>query len=88
MITRAKNLATFMRNRRQELGQTQNDLAYEMGLTIIRKGYQTISNVERSTVQLPAKHIANCAKALRVDPEFIVNLMVQDYRDQLLKEIK
>lgn len=56
-----------IRDRREELGMSQNDLAELAGYT----SRSTIARIEAGEIDLPQSKISAIAKALMVDPKYI-----------------
>ncbi len=56
-----------IRERREELGMSQNDLAELVGYT----SRSTIARIEAGEIDLPQSKISAIAKALMVDPKYI-----------------
>lgn len=85
MINYSNEIANLMRNRRRELRMSQLKLSTLLGFS--SREAQYISNIERQKCQFPIRCITKLAKALDVSNETIIELMVQDYKTAIIKEV-
>ena len=85
MIIHSNEVANLMRNRRRELKMSQVKLSGMVGFS--NKEGQFISNVERGKCQFPVKFINKLATALEVSTETIIELMSNDYKNAIIKEV-
>ncbi len=85
MILKSNNLAKLIRTRRQELNLSQAEVHNYMGWKIINTQY--LSNIECGKCQLPAKHINKISSTLHLSRESLIESMVQDYKEALIKQI-
>lgn len=85
MIIHSNEVANLMRNRRRELKMSQVKLSGMVGFS--NKEGQFISNVERGKCQFPVKFINKLANALEVSNETIIELMANDYKNAIIKEV-
>jgi transcriptional regulator with XRE-family HTH domain len=85
MITQSNEVAKLMRERRRELKLSQRELSAAVGFST--KEGQFISNVERGKCQFPVKFINKLANALDVSNETVIELMTNDYRDAVKREV-
>lgn len=84
MNVKADAIADFIRITRESKNISQKELSVKLGLA---DNGQYVSNVERKKSQFPIKRIKDLSQALDVGVDSLVNLMVDDYRNALLKEI-
>lgn len=77
-----KHIAEFVKTRREELGISQQDLSTSIGY----KHGQFISNIERGVCSLPAFKILSLAVSLKTQPRPIIDAMVKDFHDNLLRQ--
>lgn len=80
-------VAEFIKTKRVEKKLSQAELSYLCGINVKTKKYQSLSNIERGLAQLPAKYIVKLAEALEVPCEKIVELMTEDYKELLVKNL-
>lgn len=77
-----------IRNRRQQLGLTQQELAEKIGY----KGRSSVNKIELSGRNLPPKKIKQIADALLTTPEYIMgwddNLEDNENRNYILRYLK
>lgn len=66
-----------IKNRRQELGMTQSDLAKKLGYT----DRASVSRVESGQIDLPQSRIVKFAEALRVSPSYIMGWEDEDKKN-------
>lgn len=85
MIIHSNEVANLMRNRRRELKMSQRKLSTMIGFS--NKEGQFISNVERQKCQFPVRYITKLANALEVSEQTIIELMTQDYKNAIIKEV-
>jgi transcriptional regulator with XRE-family HTH domain len=85
MITQSNEVAKLMRERRRELKLSQRELSAAVGFST--KEGQFISNVERQKCQFPIRYITKLANALEVSEQTIIELMAQDYKNAIIKEV-
>lgn len=85
MIIHSNEVANLMRNRRRELRMSQRKLSSMVGFS--NKEGQFISNVERQKCQFPVRYITKLANALEVSEQTIIELMTQDYKNAIIKEV-
>ena len=85
MITQSNEVAKLMRERRRELKLSQRELSAAVGFST--KEGQFISNVERQKCQFPIRYISKLANALEVSEQTIIELMAQDYKNAIIKEV-
>lgn len=85
MIIHSNEVANLMRNRRRELRMSQRKLSSMVGFS--NKEGQFISNVERGKCQFPVKFINKLANALEVSNETVIELMANDYKNAIIKEV-
>lgn len=85
MINYSNEIANLMRNRRRELRMSQKKLSALVGFST--KEAQYISNIERQKCQFPVRYITKLANALEVSEETIIELMTQDYKNAIIKEV-
>lgn len=67
-------VALVIRDRREELGLSQMDLARSLKL----KSPQFISNIERGLVNIPLKKIEQFCKVLQLDYKFLLRLVHEE----------
>jgi transcriptional regulator with XRE-family HTH domain len=84
MNVKADAIADFIKTTRESKNISQKELSVKLGL--VDNG-QYVSNVERKKSQFPIKRIKDLSQALEVGVDSLVNLMVDDYKNALLKEI-
>ena len=77
------NIANLIRNRRQELNISQEELSKKIGY----KNGQFISNAERGLCSVPGKKIKELATALKITQDSVVDAMSKDYRIRLYKKL-
>lgn len=82
-MPKVTQLSKLMRSRRSDLGVTQQDLATKLKVHV-----QFVSNIERGICSIPPKRIRALARALKVEPKQIVEVILNDYRYQLERGIK
>jgi transcriptional regulator with XRE-family HTH domain len=85
MIHQSNEVAKLMRERRRELKLSQRELSAAVGFST--KEGQFISNVERQKCQFPIRYISKLANALEVSEQTIIELMAQDYKNAIIKEV-
>lgn len=85
MINYSNEVANLMRNRRRELKMSQLKLSKLLGFS--SKEAQYVSNIERQKCQFPVHYITKLASALEVSNETIIELMANDYRNAIIKEV-
>jgi transcriptional regulator with XRE-family HTH domain len=85
MINQSNEVAKLMRERRRELKLSQRELSAAVGFST--KEGQFISNVERGKCQFPVKFINKLATALDVSNETVIELMTNDYKNAIIKEV-
>lgn len=86
MINRANEMARFLRVKRQELKLSQVKLASTLGWD--SKQAQFLSNIERGICQFPVRYIKKLSETLQVSEETIIDLMAQDYKINLSKQLE
>jgi transcriptional regulator with XRE-family HTH domain len=82
MQIKSEQLALFLKQRRKQIGYSQNQLSDALGMG--SSGSQFVSNVERGLCQMPLKYIPELSKRLDVSQEEIVNMMTLDYKTSIL----
>jgi len=75
-------VALVIRERREELGLSQMDLARALKL----KSPQFISNIERGLVNIPLKKIDQFCKVLQLDYKFLLRLVHEEKIPQKLRK--
>jgi transcriptional regulator with XRE-family HTH domain len=80
-------VAEFIKTKRKEKKLSQNDLSNIVGMHKKPGCYQSLSNIERGKAQLPIKHLVKLSEALEVSPETIVELLIQDYREEITRNL-
>lgn len=83
MQIKSNHVAKFILERRKEksIGQQKlQELIFEG-----KRSGQFISNIERGKCQLPSKHIRKIAEILEVEADQIVDLLVADYKEAVVK---
>lgn len=86
MVNRANEMARFLRVKRQELKLSQVGLASNLGWDT--KQAQFLSNIERGICQFPVRYIKKLSETLQVNEETIIDLMAQDYKSNLSKQLE
>lgn len=84
MRMRAVRVAELIKLKRKELDLTQQELTTKLGWS--NKNSMFLSNIERNKCTLPAKHINKMCEAINVDKNYLIGLMLEDYRSELMKE--
>jgi transcriptional regulator with XRE-family HTH domain len=80
------DIATLIREAREKKKWSQSELAALMGL---KKGCgQMVSNVERGLCNLPPRHGFNVCQILAIEPQLMIDTMVNDYRRSLNDQFK
>jgi transcriptional regulator with XRE-family HTH domain len=82
-----KHLPSFLLQERSRLNLTQGEFGKLIGVTDDSRKFQMVSNWERKLAQLPVKHLAKCSQALDVSVLLLVDLMLQDQKEIILKKI-
>lgn len=85
MVSHANAMSKFIKNRRKDLKLSQCDLSNLIFSN--RKSGQFVSNIERGLCQFPAKMVKRLSNALMVSEETIIELMVMDYKRNLINEV-
>lgn len=85
MILFSNNLAKLIRSRRKELKLTQADVHYRLGWKVVNTQY--LSNIELGKCQMPIKHINKLSSVLYLSRELIIENMISDYKEALIKEL-
>ena len=85
MIHQSNEVAKLMKEKRRELKMSQRELSSRVGFST--KEGQFISNVERQKCQFPIRYISKLANALEVSEQTIIELMAQDYKNAIIKEV-
>ena len=75
------HISEFIKLKRELIGLSQIQLSTKLGYPT--KNGQFISNIERGKCSLPSHKIGALSCALSVDKAWIVQAMVNDYRDGL-----
>lgn len=88
MRAKSNQVAQFIKTRRKELKLSQLELAQRVGMCRKPKAFQATSNIERGLQQLPISHIVKTAQALEVDRETLIDLMVADYKQNILRTLE
>lgn len=88
MRAKSNQVAQFIKTRRKELKLSQLELAQRVGMCKKPKAFQATSNIERGLQQLPVSHIVKTAQALEVDKETLIDLMVADYKQNILRTLE
>lgn len=79
-----KRAAAFVKERREACNLSQSDLSRLSGY----QNGQFVSNIERGLAGIPPKILPKMAQILKVAPEEIVALLIQDYADNLKSEVQ
>ena len=85
MRMKSNQLAHLIKKRRSELKISQRSLNSMMGWSNVNG--QTICNIERGLQQLPPRMINKLSCAIMVSRDEIVDLMISDYKYNLMNEI-
>lgn len=85
MILKSNALAQLIMKRRRELKISQSKLSKMLSMN--RSGGQVLSNIERGRQQVPVKWVPLLAECLHVDVSEMVDAMILDYRESVLKAI-
>jgi transcriptional regulator with XRE-family HTH domain len=85
MVSHANAMSKFIKERRKDLRLSQGDLSNLIFSN--RKSGQFVSNIERGLCQFPAKMIKRLSDVLMVSEESIIDLMVMDYKRNLINEV-
>ena len=85
MISRAVKLASLMKEQRKIHKISQEKLSLKLGWGL--KGSQVVSNIERSKQQIPPKDVNKLSIELMIDRSKIIDAMIADYQQALMKEI-
>lgn len=85
MILKSNNLASLIKKRRRELDLSQAQVQKRLGWKC--QNTQYLSNIELGKCQMPAKHINRLSSAISLDRETILEAMILDYKEMVLKEI-
>lgn len=72
-------MGKVVRAAREKAGMSQFCLAKALGLS----SGQSISNIERGLVALPAAHVGSVSRILKVDQDVLVNLLLELQRIRL-----
>lgn len=73
-------ISKLIKNARRNAKLSQEDIAYLLGY----KGLgQYISNIERGKCSLPKKDITRLAIILKINPDEIIQAMIEDYAFEL-----
>lgn len=88
MITKANLVARKIRERRKELSMSQRDLSEKSGLVRKSHSFKYLSNIERGKCQLAPVHIVSVANILHVDPMDLAELMVEDFKNQIIDLVR
>ena len=84
MGTMKKNvLGQFLKQKRAEAGLTQWDVAQKLGYS----SAQFISNFERGLCQPPLNQLKNIVEIYGLNPQELVDIMMQEQRSLLEKSI-
>lgn len=86
MILRSVHVGNAIKTNRLLKKISQEKLGDQLNLTQ-GKGAQQISNIERGRAQLPLKHVHNLSKILEIPLDEIINLLVEDYKSSVTKEL-
>lgn len=78
------NIAKLVKQSRQKVKLTQTELSYKLGF----KNGQFVSNIERGICSIPSKAILKVAVELNIQPQEIIDAMVQDFNEYLMKITK
>lgn len=81
-----KNIGTLLRHARTAKGISQIELSELVGMK--RGQGQMVSNIERGRCNLPPANAKKFCKHLSIEPEYMIDAMVEDYRAFLYREIK
>ena len=85
MINHANEVSKLIKQRRKDLNLSQTELSGMIGFST--KQGQFVSNIERGRCQFPIKFINKLANALEVSNETVIELMAQDYKNAIIKEV-
>jgi len=85
MINHANEVSKLIKQRRKDLNLSQTELSGMIGFST--KQGQFVSNIERGRCQFPIKFINKLANALEVSNETIIELMANDYKNAIIKEV-
>jgi transcriptional regulator with XRE-family HTH domain len=85
MITQSNEVAKLMIERRKQLRLSQTKLSTKLGFS--EKNGQYVSNIERGRCQFPTRFINKLANVLEVSEETIIELMTNDYREAVKREV-
>lgn len=69
-----KELGSFLKNKRVQLGLTQSEVAQKLGYS----SPQFISNVERGLCAPPLKSLKKITELLQIDPKDLMSLILSE----------
>ena len=79
-----KNLATFLKKKRQESGLTQHDVSHRLGYATA----QFVSNWERGLSSPPVSVLRRLGDIYRVSPEELFNIYLKQQLQRVEKELR
>lgn len=77
-----KTLESFIRQKRNELGISQYQLAKRIGVHP-----QFVSNCERLECQMPVKYFKKISRVFSVDVETLIKKRIQDIESEMYQQI-
>jgi len=81
-VKKFNHISNYLKARRAEVGISQGDLSRSIGF----KNGQYISNIERGLCSIPSAKITALATSLKTKPRDIIDVMVMDYHDNVMRE--
>lgn len=78
-VFKFKRMAAFIKAERAKSGLGQIPFAKHIGLGDVTY----ISNIERGICGIPAKHIGDVSNSLKLDPAYIIAIMMADHQDYI-----
>lgn len=85
MIVKSNNLADLVKKRRIDMRMSQRELSEKLGWG--KCNGQAVSNAERKLCQFPVSYINKLSIILMLDRKEIVNALLLDYKDAVMKEL-
>ena len=85
MLNKSNRSGKLVRQARQSKNMSQGKLGTMLGLKTGATQY--ISNIERGLCQFPPKKIYRVAVILNITTEDLINSVVEDYKENLWKEV-
>ena len=83
-VSRAdKRLGEYLRNKREQLGLTQSEVAHNLGYG----SPQFISNIERGISNVPVKSLRTLIDLYKISASEVIHILLEDKRRAIMRQL-